>query len=103
MPQVKKSICVLLQHHLVTLTVQQGKKPVVYRMEPDQVVLRVQFPRWIHLAKAEFGDAGELIVEDILHQGHTPMAQVGGGGGGGEGGNAGGYPPVGGAKEQDTP
>lgn len=75
--QVKKSLCVLIQHQLVTFNQHQGKQPVVYRIEPDRVVLRVQFPRWIHVAKAKFGDAGELIVENVLQRGHVPMAQVG--------------------------
>lgn len=72
---MKKSLCVLIQHQLVTLKAQE-KQSGVYRIEPGHVLLRVQFPRWIHMAKARFGDAGELIIEDVLHQGHTSLAQV---------------------------
>lgn len=67
-------MCVLLQHRLVT---HQEKKPaIIYKIDQDLVLLRVQIPRWIHAAKMLFGDAGELLVEDILQQGHTPKDQV---------------------------
>ena len=73
--QVKKSLCVLLQHQLAS---HQAKKPAaLYRLDTRSVLLRVQYPRWIHAAKMLFGDAGELIVEDILQQGHTSKDQVG--------------------------
>ncbi len=64
-----------MQHHLVTVKA-QGKQPPVYRVDTGHVLLRVQFPRWIHVAKAMFGDAGELIVEDTLQQGRALVAQV---------------------------
>lgn len=75
--QVKKSLCVLMQQQLVTFTAQGEKQSGVYRIESGLVLLRSQFPLWIHVAKTQFGDAGELVVEDILQQGHSPMAQVG--------------------------
>ena len=49
---------------------------MIYRINLESVLLRVRFPRCIHAAKVQFGDAGELIVEDILQQGHTLMSQV---------------------------
>ena len=74
--QVKKSLCVLLQHQLVT---HQEKTPTatLYRIDPHTVLLRVQIPCWIRAAKKLIGDAGELVVEDILQQGHTSKAEVG--------------------------
>jgi len=73
--QVKKALCVLIQHQLVTYQV-QGNKQAVYRLDPNSVLLRIQFPCWVHAAKELFGDVGEFIVEDILQQGHTPLAEV---------------------------
>lgn len=73
--QVKKSLCVLIQHHLVTHQM-KGKQSAIYRVDMDSVMLRVHFPRWMYIAKSLFGDAGEAIVEGILQQGHAPMNQV---------------------------
>lgn len=73
--QVMKSLCVLIQHGVVTHQ-RKGKKSTVYQIDMDSVLLRVQFPRWVHVAKVLFGDAGEIIVEDILQHGHAHMTQV---------------------------
>ena len=70
-----KSLCVLIQHHLVTYQ-EKKKHTAMYRTDVDSVLLRVHFPRWILTAKALFGDAGEVIVESILQQGHAFMSQV---------------------------
>lgn len=73
---MKKSLCVLIQHQLVTHELQK-KQLTVYRINFDLAIQRIRFPRCIHGAKQLHGDAGELIMEDILQQGHTLMSKVG--------------------------
>ena len=65
----------LIQHQLVDFEPHKGGS-MLYRVALGNVLLRVRFPRYIHAAKVLFGDAGELIVEDILQQGQSLMSQV---------------------------
>lgn len=49
---------------------------MLYLAIPENILLRARFPRYVHTAKVLFGDAGELIVEDILQQGQSLMSEV---------------------------
>ena len=49
---------------------------MLYQVNLSNLLLRVRYPRYIHTSKELFGDAGELIVEDLLQQGQLLMSQV---------------------------
>ncbi len=77
----------LIQHQLVSCEQSKGggvsgqshpaaKSVMLYSASIKHILWRVRFPRYIHAAKAEFGDFGEVIVEDILQQGHSLMSEV---------------------------
>lgn len=79
----------LIQHHLVSCESQSkgggvsgqpaaaaNKSVILYSTRIEHILWRVRFPRYIHAAKAEFGDFGEVIVEDILQQGRSLMSEV---------------------------
>ena len=80
----------LIQHHLVSSESQSkgggvsgqptaaaaNKSVMLYSARVEHILWRVRFPRYIHAAKAEFGDFGEVIVEDILQQGRSLMSEV---------------------------
>ena len=78
----------LIQHHLISCEQSKGggvsgqvaaaqpKSVMLYNARLDHILWRVRFPRYIHTAKAEFGDFGEVIVEDILQQGRSLMSEV---------------------------
>lgn len=74
--QVKKCLCVLIQHQLVTFEPHSKTRHMIYRISTPNVLLIVRFPRYIHTGKVLFGDAGELIIEDLLQLGQTRMSQV---------------------------
>ena len=76
----------LIQHQLVLCDQQKAssakaKTVTLYRVGVDRVLWRGRFPRYVHAAKEEFGDVGEVIVEYVLQQGHTLMSEVREGGG----------------------
>ena len=73
--QVKKSLCVLIQHGIVSHKTPVKKAPI-YTLDVGVVLVRTQFPRWIRMARDMFGNVGGLIVTEVLQQGHTHMAQV---------------------------
>ncbi len=74
----------LIQHQLVAFEPRKGDGstasssdgPMGYSVVLDNVLRRARLPRFIHTAKALFGNAGELIVEDMLQQGQSLMSQV---------------------------
>ena len=77
----------LIQHHLVSCEQSKGggvsgqplvaaKSVMLYSARVNHMLWRVRFPRYIHAAKVEFGDFGEVIVEDILQQGRSLMSEV---------------------------
>lgn len=49
---------------------------MLYTINLCNLLLWVRYPRYIHAIKELFGDAGELIVEDLLQQGQSLMSQV---------------------------
>uniref|UniRef100_A0A8C3N385 DNA-directed RNA polymerase III subunit RPC3 n=1 Tax=Geospiza parvula TaxID=87175 RepID=A0A8C3N385_GEOPR len=67
--QVKKALCVLIQHHLALGA--RGLRGV----HGGWRVLRIlRYPRYIYTAKALYGDPGELLVEELLLHGQLPMS-----------------------------
>ena len=81
MYKVKKSLCVLIHHQLTEYEPRQGGgRPgggtMLYTVNLCNLLLWVRFPRYIRASKELFGDAGELIVEDLLRQGQSLMSQV---------------------------
>ena len=74
----------LIQHQLVVCEQSKAdgvsgpptKSLLLYSTKVNHILWRVRFPRYIHAAKVEFGDVGEVIVEDILQQGHSLMSEV---------------------------
>ncbi|XP_075186192.1 DNA-directed RNA polymerase III subunit RPC3 isoform X2 [Anomaloglossus baeobatrachus] len=71
--QVKKALCVLLQHGLVTY--QMHKRGFVeYCTQCDRCLRILRFPRYIYTAKTLYGDAGELIVEELLLNGKMTLS-----------------------------
>ncbi|XP_073178733.1 DNA-directed RNA polymerase III subunit RPC3 isoform X2 [Lepidochelys kempii] len=71
--QVKKALCVLIQHNLVTYQLQ--KRGFVEYEAPCSRVLRIlRYPRYIYTAKTLYSDMGELIVEELLLNGKMTMS-----------------------------
>ncbi|NXF27830.1 RPC3 polymerase, partial [Rhodinocichla rosea] len=73
--QVKKALCVLIQHGLVRFEA-QPRGWVEYEARRERVLRILRYPRYIYTAKALYGDPGELLVEELLLHGHLPMSSA---------------------------
>ncbi|NWS28917.1 RPC3 polymerase, partial [Polioptila caerulea] len=71
--QVKKALCVLIQHHLVQYEL-QPRGSVEYEARSQRILRILRYPRYIYTAKSLYGDPGELLVEELLLHGHLPMS-----------------------------
>uniref|UniRef100_A0A8C0UTQ6 DNA-directed RNA polymerase III subunit RPC3 n=1 Tax=Cyanistes caeruleus TaxID=156563 RepID=A0A8C0UTQ6_CYACU len=71
--QVKKALCVLIQHNLVRYEV-QPRGSVEYEARSKRILRILRYPRYIYTAKTLYGDPGELLVEELLLHGHLPMS-----------------------------
>ncbi|NXM63615.1 RPC3 polymerase, partial [Illadopsis cleaveri] len=71
--QVKKALCVLIQHNLVRYEV-QPRGSVEYEAQSERILRILRYPRYIYTAKTLYGDPGELLVEELLLHGHLPMS-----------------------------
>uniref|UniRef100_A0A8C3V0P0 DNA-directed RNA polymerase III subunit RPC3 n=1 Tax=Catharus ustulatus TaxID=91951 RepID=A0A8C3V0P0_CATUS len=71
--QVKKALCVLIQHNLVRYEV-QPRGSVEYEAQSKRILRLLRYPRYIYTAKTLYGDPGELLVEELLLHGHLPMS-----------------------------
>ncbi|XP_069041093.1 DNA-directed RNA polymerase III subunit RPC3 isoform X2 [Lepisosteus oculatus] len=71
---VKKCLCVLLQQGLCEFG--PGRRGVEYRLPEPRVLGLLRFPRYIYTAKTLYGDAAELLVEELLQHGHMTMSQA---------------------------
>lgn len=76
--QVKKSLCVLVQHGVCVYSA--GRKgpgsPTEYRTRCDFILRILRYPRYIYTAKTLYGDTGELIIEELLQRGHMTMSST---------------------------
>ena len=73
--QVRKALCVLIQHNIVSFALHK-RGFVEYAADVQPVLLLIRYPRYICCAKTLYGDAGELIVEEILHHGQMMMSKL---------------------------
>ncbi|NXQ83170.1 RPC3 polymerase, partial [Nyctibius grandis] len=73
--QVRKALCVLIQHNLVTYQVQK-RGLVEYEAHCKRVLRILRYPRYIYTAKTLYGDTGELVVEELLLNGQMTMSAV---------------------------
>ncbi|KAM4690670.1 DNA-directed RNA polymerase III subunit RPC3 [Rhinophrynus dorsalis] len=73
--QVKKALCVLIQHNLVTYQLHK-RGFVEYIAHVDSCLRILRYPRYIYTAKTLYGDTGELIVEELLLNGKMTLSSV---------------------------
>ncbi|KAK9391293.1 DNA-directed RNA polymerase III subunit RPC3 [Crotalus adamanteus] len=73
--QVRKALCVLIQHNLVTFQ-QQKRGLVEYEAQCSRMLRILRYPRYIYTAKTLYSDTGELIVEELLLNGKMTMSAV---------------------------
>ncbi|KAM9244306.1 DNA-directed RNA polymerase III subunit RPC3 isoform 2-T2 [Dugong dugon] len=73
--QVKKALCVLIQHNLVTYQVHK-RGVVEYEAQCSRVLRMLRYPRYIYTSKTLYSDTGELIVEELLLNGKMTMSAV---------------------------
>ncbi|XP_069074042.1 DNA-directed RNA polymerase III subunit RPC3 isoform X1 [Pleurodeles waltl] len=71
--QVRKALCVLIQHNLVDFQVNK-RGFVEYAAHCDRVLRILRYPRYIYTAKTLYGDTGELVVEELLLNGKMTMS-----------------------------
>ncbi|KAM8921735.1 DNA-directed RNA polymerase III subunit RPC3 [Pelodytes ibericus] len=71
--QVKKALCVLIQHNLVSYQVHK-RGFVEYFAHCDRCLRILRYPRYIYTAKTLYGDTGELIVEELLLNGKMTLS-----------------------------
>ena len=45
-------------------------------MDCDVIVQRIRYPKYIYCAKTLYGDAAELVTEELLQNGQVLMTQV---------------------------
>uniref|UniRef100_A0A0B7B400 DNA-directed RNA polymerase III subunit RPC3 n=1 Tax=Arion vulgaris TaxID=1028688 RepID=A0A0B7B400_9EUPU len=70
--QVKQALCSLIQQNIVVFS--QSRPGVIeYTPLPDAVAMRLRYPHYIHCAKMLFGDAAELLIEEMLLQSQTDL------------------------------
>ncbi|XP_011806666.1 PREDICTED: DNA-directed RNA polymerase III subunit RPC3 isoform X1 [Colobus angolensis palliatus] len=73
--QVKKALCVLIQHNLVSYQVHK-RGVVEYEAQCSRVLRMLRYPRYIYTTKTLYSDTGELIVEELLLNGKLTMSAV---------------------------
>ena len=73
--QVKQALCSLIQQNIVTFH-QNNSGLIEYSGSADAILCRLRFPHYIHCAKTLFGDAAELLVEELLVQGRSTLGDA---------------------------
>ncbi|NXX46714.1 RPC3 polymerase, partial [Tricholaema leucomelas] len=73
--QVKKALCVLIQHNLVSYQLQK-RGFVEYEAQCRRVLRILRYPRYIYTAKTLYSDTGELLVEELLLNGQMTMSAL---------------------------
>ncbi|KAK2173618.1 hypothetical protein NP493_863g01050 [Ridgeia piscesae] len=73
--QTKKTLYTLMQHNMVDFELHK-RGFVEYRLDIENVLVRLRFPRFIYSAKMLYGDTAELLVEELLHHGQIEMSRL---------------------------
>ncbi|XP_014664072.1 PREDICTED: DNA-directed RNA polymerase III subunit RPC3-like isoform X2 [Priapulus caudatus] len=73
--KVRKALCVLTQHNMVTFD-RHKRGFVMYTIDVKEVLLLARYTRYIYCAKTLYGDAAELIAEEMLLHGQVGMESV---------------------------
>lgn len=73
--KVKEALRVLIHHNFVEFR-QHAKGYVEYLINSDRVLYMLRYPRYAYCAKSLYGEEGEAIVEEILHNGRMFMSEV---------------------------
>ncbi|CAB3981280.1 DNA-directed RNA polymerase III subunit RPC3 [Paramuricea clavata] len=73
--KIKKSICILIQHNLVKFQ-KNARGQVTYSAQISNILTIHQYPKLTYCAKVTFGDAAELIIEELLHHGSMTMSSI---------------------------
>ncbi|XP_053405654.1 DNA-directed RNA polymerase III subunit RPC3-like [Mercenaria mercenaria] len=73
--KVRKVLVVLIQQNIVKF--EKSKRGFTeYFVDVEHLLWRHRIPRYIHCAKTLYGDAAELVVEDLVHHGQLMMSSV---------------------------
>ncbi|KAI0217131.1 DNA-directed RNA polymerase III subunit RPC3 [Lamellibrachia satsuma] len=73
--QTKQTLYTLMQHNMVDYELHK-RGFVEYRLNIENVLIRLRFPRYIYSAKMLYGDTAELLVEELLHHGQIEMSRL---------------------------
>lgn len=71
--KVKQALRVLIWHHFCHFEENQ-RGFVEYGVDMNQILFLLHYPRYIYCAKLLYGDAGELLVEELLKNGRMSMS-----------------------------
>ena len=72
---MKRVLAILLHHNLGTIDYNK-RGAVEYGISVEAVLWRTRIPQYIYCAKSLYGDAAELVIEDLLHQGQSLMSRL---------------------------
>ncbi|XP_032804562.1 DNA-directed RNA polymerase III subunit RPC3 isoform X1 [Petromyzon marinus] len=76
--QVKKALCVLLQHGMASFKTGKrgvsGPTWVEYTADCAAMLRMLRYTRYVYCAKTLYGDAGELLIEETLQHGQLTMS-----------------------------
>ena len=65
----------LIQHNLVKFQ-KNAKGQITYNAHISNILTIPQYPKMTYCAKVMFGDAAELIIEELFHHGSMTMSSV---------------------------
>lgn len=68
-------MCVFIQHNICNFKADQ-KGGNEYVINSDNILRLVRCPKYIYCAKTLYGDAAELVTEEILQNGKMTMSDV---------------------------
>lgn len=59
------------------MTFEQHKRGFIeYSIRTDEILSRLWFPKYIYCVKTLYGDAAELLLEEVLQRGQVQMSKV---------------------------
>ena len=64
-----------MQHNVIDYELHK-RGFVEYRLNTENVLTRLRFPRYIYSAKMLYGDSAELLVEELLRHGQIEMSRL---------------------------
>lgn len=74
--KVKEALCILIKYRLVSFKPNRNEHLANYKLNCENVLLMLRYPKYINQIKKKFGDNAEILMEELLLCGYGSASDL---------------------------